>query len=189
MVPALEDSGHWSCSQRPKDGQTAPHPKLPEASDHTWCVYCPWIGCNIETPFHESRNVDHHSKSDRKGARRLIGWSARRKAPRSSNIRRINVFPGWTTVHACVNFPTSDSRSDLVHALRPLQACNSSRSSNNLWRGRRIIISLESSSKPRKVRRVHGPSRPSLSKTLRTVARAIAHSLDSGAPITKKSSR
>ena len=72
--------------------------------------------------------------------------------------RRRNRRPAGTALAAKDNFPISDRRERLVSLVRCDQSCSSMRISSSLVGGSRICCRTESSSRPRKVSEVAGPS-------------------------------
>ena len=113
---------------------------------------------NNRMPFHTSRKVAHHCRSEQNALLRQMWWWADRVSMSSSNILLINIFPGCTTWLAWANFPASDLRSLLVHDHRLpqdlIRCCNSTRFEH----GSRITIASESSSKPKNGRQGQGLS-------------------------------
>ena len=109
-------------------------------------------------PFHNSIQIDHHRRSDRNDTLRRTWWCACLMPARSSNIRRIKVFPGFMTRLACARRPTNDSSSRLVHERLSDHLFTKCCSSLSFSTGRQISHDSESISKPRKVSFGVGPS-------------------------------
>lgn len=72
---------------------------------------------NIVTLFQISRIMCHYSKSDRKLVFNLTHGCFLAPPFSSSNILQRKFFPGQATLHICFNFPTSDYKSLIPHAL------------------------------------------------------------------------
>ena len=150
----------------------------------------------IATLFHDSRKVSHQARSDRTAPRRGMGWCGFLVAAWSSNSRRRNDLPGFTTTQACCNFPARDSSSFFMHERFPIQVETSALSSTSLACGRRSCSVMVSISMPRKVRHVVGPSSfwvatgtPSQLKEDKRVLRSRAHCRLPGEPANRKSSK
>ena len=109
-------------------------------------------------PLSGARKVCQHRRSDLKDTLRRMKLHADFGTDNSSNMHRRNVFPGCTTLQAKPRWPTSDSNSFRVHALRPSHDEISTCISASLTAGRCTSSNLESNSRPRKVRTVVGPS-------------------------------
>lgn len=89
----------------------APQPNDPDTLVIAWCsgLNCP--SCIIATPFHDSKNVYHHTKSDRKDMFRRMDCCFFSIPLTRLNILFRKVPPGRTTSEACCSFPTKDWRS------------------------------------------------------------------------------
>ena len=72
-------------------------------------------------------------------------------------MRLINVLPGFTTLHACCSFPTSDSSSFKVQKFLPSQLATMTSAQSAFLPGG-IDMATVSISIPKKVRVVAGPS-------------------------------
>ena len=95
---------HWShCGPH-----RAPQPNDPEASDSTVITGKEYLGI-IDTPFHPSKNVAQHVRSDRVDALRRTHLSLDRTTDNSSIRRCTKVRPGRTTVAVCYRCPRRDS--------------------------------------------------------------------------------
>ena len=88
----------------------------------------------------------------------LIGCSPLRKAESRLIMRRRKVRPEGTTLHACWRLPIKDSSSFRVQWRLSDQEIRSVWIRSNFSCGRRAYSWRESSSMPRTVRRVEGPS-------------------------------
>ena len=84
--------------------------------------------------------------------------------------RRRNRRPAGTALAANDSFPMRDSRARLEALVRHDHSCSSVRSSSSLVGGSRICCRSESSSSPRKVRVVAGPSTLSMATGIDTQA-------------------
>ena len=138
----------------------APYPTEPAASEETWrSGMGAQRGDNRKLyPFHDWKNSSHHDKSKWNSLLSLIGWSSLRKAEGTLIMRRRKVRPDGTTLHACWRLPVKDSSSFRVQWRLSDQEIRSVRIQSNFSCGRRACNRRESSSMPRTVRRVEGPS-------------------------------
>ena len=96
----------------------APHHQRPDALD----VIVSFGDTGItpphrETPFHSSRKISHHCRSDRKPTLRRTQWSGSLTEDDRLIICRRNVWPARTTLQACWRRPMSDSSSHLRQLL------------------------------------------------------------------------
>ena len=119
-------------------------------------------GGRNEIPFQSSTNVRYHMRSDQNARLRRIGCRRTRciGSPRSRwSIRPRNERPERTTLHAWCRTPMRDSSSRrLQHFLSP----HSARRIRRRWSlscGRRSWEATVSTSMPKYVRQVIGPSR------------------------------
>ena len=106
------------------------------------------------------------------------------------------VRPERTTLQAWLSTPTRDSSSLLPHAFLSPQSSRRDRRRSNLSWGRRSSAASVSTSMPRNVRQVVGPSRlccargvPSWEQTSSSAANASAYSDERGGLMTIKSSK
>ena len=133
------------------------------------------MGVKKDTPFHSAANRRHHARSERNDlfSRIGCGHSGCIGTPfRRSNIRRKNVRPQRTTLHAWFRTPMRDSRSRRRHAFLSPHSWRRELRRSNLSAGSLSWPATVSTSMPRKVRHVVGPSR--LCSAMGTPSRAHA---------------
>ncbi len=152
----LSGSRNWN--QLPPD-VNAPQPHEPEASDVStiWGVlrHTLLIG---HAPFQMGKKQPHHLRSDRKAAFKRTQWCSSLIHLESSIMRCRKDLPSLTAQHACCNWLIIDSNSLLVHDFLLSHRRISLRNYSSFIYGRHTVIDRVSSSRPRKVRVVLGPS-------------------------------
>ena len=138
-------------------------------------------------PFQVSRRC-HHNKSVWKLVFNLTHGYFLAPPFSSSNILWRKVLSGWTTLRACCNFPISNCKSLIQHALFGNHSTISCFNFLNLCGS-----SVVSSSMPKNVRHAAGPSSfcsatstPSLSKHCSRICSSSMHCEDCGGAIIKK---
>ena len=147
-------------------------------------------------PFQSDRKHAHHCRSDLKPLFNLTLWGSSFATSVIAIIRLRNDLPGLTMQHACCNRPIRDSNSLFVHDRLLCYRKISLLRQTNFSFGRRSVFASVSSSMPRNVITLEGPSvlsgaigTPSLELVSKTLSSALLHSWDSGAPNNKKSSK
>ena len=109
-------------------------------------------------PFHLSKKECHQRKSDLKSMFMRIQW-LRQVLEYARSMRRCkNVLPACTTLQACASSPISESISRFVAAFLPSQWTTTDWMCSSFSLGRRMIMRCESSSIPKNVSAVEGPS-------------------------------
>ena len=114
----------------------------------------------------------------------------------ASMSRRVKMCPAGMTFDVKTSFPITNSSSRLVQDMRRQKCLSSERSSVSLPSGRRAICTIVSSSIPKKVKVVVGPTAfssltttPNSEQSAMVVSFSRVHSSDCGEPASKKSSR
>ena len=174
---------------------TAAHPQLPDASETSSTLSVSGEG-RIPTPFHPSIKWLHHCTSEGKSVLSLMKRSLFLTDAISCIMRCTKLRPECTTFTACCRSPTRDSKSRRLAAFRPSHCWTTALTLCSFSFGSRSSIFWVSTSMPRKVMQVDGPSllseamgTPSWAQVLRMTARFAAHSIEPGLPTVTKSSR
>ena len=135
------------------------------------------------TPFQPMANDRHHSRSAWNCWFKRTWWCGRWGTHRRSIICLRKDQPGWMSLHACWRVPMRDSSSLLVHVLLLAHRARSAWVRSSLSCSRRRMLASVSSSMPRNVRHVVGPSSLSIARgtpnsvhARRTVSRVCAQS-------------
>ena len=110
------------------------------------------------TPFQSGRKHAHHCRSDLKPLFNLMRWCSSFVAFVSVIVRLRNDLPGLTKQRACCKKPIRDSNSLFVHERLPCHHKISLLRWINFSSVRRSVIASVSSSIPRKVIIMEGPS-------------------------------
>ena len=160
MDEGICNGDHLPANQSPPN--IAPYPTEPAASEETWRSGLEaQRGDNRKLyPFHDWKNSSHHDKSKWNSLLSLMGWSSLRKIDGRLIIRRTKVWRSeGTTLHAFWRLLIKNSNSFCVQR----RFCDQETSSvwirsNFFLRGRRAYNRRESTSMPKTVRRVEGPS-------------------------------
>ena len=139
--------------------QSAPHPHEPDASEYTVMSdeYF-WVSHSIEMPFQFSTNKCHHKMSARAALLSLmwcIGWEP--TSWRAYSLLR-NGLPGRTTLVANWSRPVMDWSAFFEITLFDTTCESSFLRFVSLSSGKRICKAMVSTSIPRKVRHVTGPT-------------------------------
>ena len=109
-------------------------------------------------PFQCTRKNSHQSKSARAAASRWTKWWVKCAAFRIANRWHRNTRPCLITVAACNRWPNKDSKSLYLPERLPLQVLASCRVCYSLSIGRRNSRRTVSTSIPKNVTMVAGPS-------------------------------
>ena len=131
----------------------APHSQRPDASDVI--VSFGDMGTtppHRETPFHSSRKISHHRKSDRKPILRQTQWSGSLTEDDRSIIRWRNVRLARTTLQASWRRPMSDSSSRLQQNFLLRQSAMAALPHASFSGGRERVSATVSVEIPRKAR-------------------------------------
>ena len=133
--PAQANWNHWL-------PENAPQPQLPEVLDVT--VLEGTRSLSINMPFHWTKNVYHHNRSEWNHLFSLMKRSGLAACDRQSIMRRSNIRPGHTTIAAWLKWPKRDWSWCLLHKQHPthppMTDCNLSHltslfcSNLNCWR-------------------------------------------------------
>ena len=133
-----------------------PHPHPPEASDEVSINGDQRATSLInDIPFQELANTCYHSKSALKVTFSLIMWSCLWNCDSRTNIPRRNRSPGLITLKAWFRWPANACSSHFVHSFH---SATNSLSFSNFPCGSLSCSSSESSSTPKRMILVAGPS-------------------------------
>ena len=146
MLLSAVSGDQWYCSHLVF--QYAPHPHEPEASDvRITSGDERRESCIMESPFQCSMKLCHHMMSERASV-----------FMRVLNVYRTIVRPERMTALASCRQPTNDSRSLFLQHFRWIHFFRSTLSLASFWVGSLSSSLMVSSSMPRKVKHVVGPS-------------------------------
>ena len=113
---------------------------------------------SMETLFHCSANLCHHSISDLASSFSRIKWSSCLALVETSISLRKKARPTLTALQAWLRRPKSDNNSCFLHALLVHQVLNWALRSRSLSAGSLMVPSFESNSIPKKQMAAAGPT-------------------------------